>query len=75
MCRLNTLISHIKDGLDACGFFLISDTCNLNRLPVDSIISLLRLVLENNHFQFNDDSYLQKMGTAIMGSPMAIIHG
>ena len=66
---LYTNIPH-KDGLDACGFFLASDTCTSNRLPVDSILSLIRLVLENNHFQFNDDNYLQKMGTA-MGSPMA----
>ena len=61
-----------KDGLDACGFFLarLSDTCTSNRLPVDRKLNLIRLVLENNHFPFNDDNYLQKMGTA-MGSPMA----
>ena len=51
------------------GFFLASDTCTSNRLPVDSMIGLIRLGLENNHFQFNDDNYLQKMCTA-MGSPM-----
>lgn len=66
---LYTNIPH-KEGLDACEFFLASDTCTSNRLPVDGILSLIRLVLENNHFQFNNDNYLQKMGTA-MGSPMA----
>ena len=34
---LYTDIPH-KDGLDACGFFLASDTCTSNRLPVDSIL-------------------------------------
>ena len=48
---------------------LTSDTCTRNQLPVDCILSLIRLVLENNHFQFNSDNYLQKMGTA-MGNPM-----
>ena len=56
--------------MDACRFFLASNTCTSHQLPVDSILSLIRLVLENNHFQFNNDNYLQKMGTA-MGSPMA----
>ena len=59
-----------EDSLDACRFFLASNTCTSHQLPVDSILSLIRLVLENNHFQFNNDNYLQKMGTA-MGSPMA----
>ena len=66
---LYTNIPH-EDGLDACRFFLASNTCTSHQLPVDSILSLIRLVLENNHFQFNNDNYLQKMGTA-MGSPMA----
>ena len=72
---LYTNIPH-KDGLDACGFFIASDTCTSKRLPVESLLSLIRLVLDTNHFQFNDENYLQKMGTA-MGSPMApvIIHG
>lgn len=33
---LYTNIPH-KDGLDACEFFLASDTCTSNRLPVDGI--------------------------------------
>ena len=66
---LYTNIPH-NDGLDACRRFLTSDTYTRNQLPVECILSLIRLVLENNHFQFNNDNYLQKMGTA-MGSPMA----
>ena len=59
-----------NDGLDACRRFLTSDTYTRNQLPVECLLSLIRLVLENNHFQFNNDNYIQKMGTA-MGSPMA----
>ena len=66
---LYTNIPH-EDGLDACRFFLASNTCTSHQLPVDSILSLIRFVLENNYFKFNNDNYLQKMGTA-MGSPMA----
>ena len=57
----------------SCSFFLASKTCTSHQLPVDSILSLIRLVLENNHFQFNNDNYLQKMGTAV-GSPMAPVY-
>ena len=46
------------------------DTCTSNQLPVDCILSFIQLVMKNNHFQFNNDNYLQKMGTA-MGSPLA----
>ena len=66
---LYTNIPH-NDDLNACRRLLTSDTCTRNQLPVDCILSLIRLVLENNHFQFNNDNYLQKMGTA-MGIPMA----
>ena len=69
MSSLYTNIPH-EDGLDACRFFLASSTCTSHQLTVDSILSLIRLVLENNHFQFNNDNFLQKMETAT-GSPMA----
>ena len=65
---LYTNIPH-KDGLDACRFFLTNASTS-NDLPVESILKLVDLVLENNHFQFNKENYMQKMGTA-MGSPMA----
>ena len=42
---LYTNIPH-EDGLDACRFFLASNTCTSHQLPVDSILSLIRLVLE-----------------------------
>ena len=58
-----------KDGLDACRFFL-NNASTSNDLPVESILKLVELVLENNHFQFNKENYMQEMGTA-MGSPMA----
>ena len=69
MSSLYTNIPH-NDCLDACRHFLTGDTCTRNQLPIDCSLSLIRLILENNHFQFNNDNYLQKMGTA-MGSPMA----
>ena len=37
---------------------------------VYSVHKLIQLVLENNHFPFNKENYIQKIGTA-MGSPMA----
>ena len=67
------MLAHWTQTSDRCplGYlFLASNTCTSHQLPVDSILNLIRLVLENNHFQFNNDNYLQKMGTA-MGSPMA----
>ena len=65
---LYTNIPH-KDSLDACRFFL-SNTSATNNLPVDSVLKFIQLVLENNHFQFNKDNYMQKVGTA-MDSLMA----
>ena len=65
---LYTNIPH-KDGLDACRFFLNKNSSSKD-LPVDSMLKLIELVLESNHFQFNSENYMQKMGTA-MGSPMA----
>ena len=65
---LYTNIPH-KDGLDACRGFLNNISAS-NELPVNSVLKLIQLVLENNHFRFNKENYIQKMGTA-MGSPMA----
>ena len=36
-----------------------------SKLPVDELISLARLVLENNYFEFDEKIFLQKLGTAI----------
>ena len=65
---LHTNIPH-KDGHDACRGFL-SNTSASNELPGNSVLKLIQLVLENNHFWFNKENYIQKMGTE-MGSPMA----
>ena len=68
LCLLVPFFPH-KDSLDACSFAL-NKTSSSNDLLVDSILKLIELVLENNHFQFNSENYMQKMGTAT-GSPMA----
>ena len=47
-----------------------SDARKLCELSPDEICSLVKLTLENNHFQFNEKNYIQKHGTA-MGSSMA----
>ena len=48
----------------------MSNTSASNELPGNSALKLIQLVLENNHFRFNKENYMQKMGTA-SGSPMA----
>ena len=65
---LYTNIPH-EDGIEACKYFLNQDK-SISRLSPDEICSLIKLTLENNHFQFNDKNYIQKLGTA-MGSSMA----
>ena len=61
-----------KDGLDAHRGFL-NNTSSSNELPVNSVLKLIQLVLENNHFRFNKENYIQKMGTA-MGSPRTRVY-
>ena len=34
-------------------------------MPADDLISLAKLVLENNFFEFNENVFRQKLGTAI----------
>ncbi|XP_053406459.1 uncharacterized protein LOC128559243 [Mercenaria mercenaria] len=63
---LNTYIPH-SEGIDACKYFL-DERCH-GRLKSDDVAKL-KLVLQNNYFKFDEDFYLQKMGTA-MGSSMA----
>ena len=36
-----------------------------SKLPVDELISLARLVLENNYFEFDEKIFRQKLGTAL----------
>ncbi|XP_053391936.1 uncharacterized protein LOC128554662 [Mercenaria mercenaria] len=64
---LYTNIPH-ADGTDACRHYL--DKENNSKLSTDEICSLIKLTLENNHFQFNGENYVQTLETA-MGSSMA----
>ncbi len=68
VASLYTNIPH-QDGIDAATHFLHNQS-NPGHLSSNEISKLIALVLENNHFKFDNDHYLQKMGTA-MGSAMA----
>ena len=35
------------------------------RVPVEELVDLAKLILENNYFEFEDKIYHQKLGTAI----------
>lgn len=65
---LYTNIPH-KDGVEALKHFLQKEN-TMSRLSPEEIGKLAEIVLHNNYFQFGDDFYLQKTGTA-MGSSMA----
>lgn len=65
---LYTNIPH-KDGVEALKYFLQKDDTP-SRLSPEEIGKLAEIVLHNNYFQFGDNFYLQKTGTA-MGSSMA----
>ena len=65
---LYTNIPH-KDRIEACKYYLSKDK-SISELSPDEICSLVKLTLENNHFQFNEKNYIQKHGTA-MGTSMA----
>ncbi|XP_053383089.1 uncharacterized protein LOC128549717 [Mercenaria mercenaria] len=68
---LYTNIPH-SDGIDACKYFL-DEHCH-GRLKSDDVAKLIKLVLQNNYFKFDENFYLQKMGTS-MGSSMAPSYG
>ena len=58
-------------GIQAVTFWLEKFQAEIPiRFPPDFIVSGLKLVLENNHFYFNDNFYLQIKGTA-MGTKVA----
>ncbi|XP_068135476.1 uncharacterized protein [Hyperolius riggenbachi] len=61
---LYTNIPH-EDGIAACQHFL-----QLNDLPTEPTLQLIRYVLTHNYFSFGNDMYLQTMGSA-MGSRMS----
>jgi len=67
---LYTSIPHSL-GLDSVKFWLDKEKDKLpDRFPADFILSGIDLILKNNYFQFCDNIYLQKAGTA-MGTKMA----
>ena len=37
----------------------------MGAIPVEDLVSLARLVLENNYFEFDEKIFRQKLGTAI----------
>ena len=58
-------------GLDSLKFWLEKAPNRIpTRYPADFILSGVDLILKNNYFQFCDDLFLQKAGTA-MGTKMA----
>ena len=68
MTALYPSIPH-EDGLSALASFLADR--NFNPSVIQGIVSLARLVLTRNFFEFNNSLYLQKSGTAI-GTVMAV---
>ena len=67
---LYTIIPHDL-GIQAVTFWLEKYIAEIpTRFPPDFILSGLKLVLENNHFHFNNNFYLQVKGTA-MGTKVA----
>ena len=66
MCTIDVvgLYPHIPhgEGLEALTRAFDNDE---SKLPVDELISLARLVLENNYFEFDEKIFRQKLGTAI----------
>ncbi|XP_053388669.1 uncharacterized protein LOC128551780 [Mercenaria mercenaria] len=63
---LYTNIPH-ADGIDACRHYLDKENNN-SKLSTDEICSLIKLTLENNHFQFSGENYVQTLGTAMVSS-------
>ena len=57
-----------KEGIEACQYFM-KNSCK-SKTFIQHISDLINIVLTKNHFQFNGNNYLQKLGTA-MGTRMA----
>ena len=69
---LYTNIPH-QDGLESIAFYLNNEKLTFNhpeQPEPEIIVELAKLVLKNNTFEFNEQIYLQKQGTA-MGTKMA----
>ena len=54
---LYTNIPH-EDGIDACKYFL-NNNVSTSKLAPEELCELIKVVLENNHFQFGDENYIQ----------------
>ena len=65
LCTIDVigLYPHIPhgEGLEALLRAFTKAECEL---PVEDLVSLARLVLENNYFEFDEKIFLQKLGTA-----------
>ena len=58
-------------GIEAIGYWIDKHRDKVNyRFSKDFICKAIQIILQNNTFQFNDEFYLQKNGTA-MGTKMA----
>ena len=71
------LYPHIphEEGLEALKKALDKSDAEL---PVDDLVSLAKVVLENNFFEFDEKLFRQKLGTAIgtkLGTDHLIFHG
>ena len=58
------LYPHIPHGEGLEALTRAFDTAE-REMPVEKLISLARLVLENNYFEFDEKIFRQKLGTAI----------
>jgi hypothetical protein len=57
---LYTNIPH-EDRIAACKYFIDNEKCG-SKLSTEEICTLLKLTLKSNHFQFNNENYLQILG-------------
>ena len=63
---LYTNIPH-EDGIKACNYYLNQEK-SVRGLSPEEICSLIKLTLQNNHFQFNGKNYIQKLRMAMVSS-------
>jgi hypothetical protein len=72
---VTSLYSNIKHetGLTAVKYWCERYPHELNKFPIKLVLDGCRLVLENNYFQFNQENYIQILGTA-MGTKFAPIY-
>ena len=70
--NLNGSINH-ETGLEAVKFWMETVPRETSRISNNFILASIRIILENNIFQFNGSFYRQRRGTA-MGTKMAPIY-